>query len=138
MSEQQSYLIIGNGIAGATAAEILRTEDSAAEITVIAEDPFPVYFRPALKDYLGGKVREDKLWARPISFYQNRRVRFLTDKVVGIQGGQHSVQLLSGGGQSAIFDYCLLMVPAPVPSPYLASTWTASPLCVPLPTIKRC
>lgn len=97
MSEQQSYLIIGNGIAGATAAEILRTEDSAAEITVIAEDPFPVYYRPALKDYLGGKVREDKLWARPISFYQDRRVRFLTDKVVGIQGEQHSVQLLSGG-----------------------------------------
>jgi len=96
MSEQQSYLIIGNGIAGVTAAEVLRIEDSAADITVIADDPFPVYYRPALKDYLGGKVREDKLWARPTSFYQDRRVQFVTDKVVGIQVGQHNVQLLSG------------------------------------------
>src|SRR5947209_7551898 len=68
MTDRQSYLIIGNGIAGVTAAEILRNEDAEADITVITDDPFPVYYRPALKDYLGGKVREDKLWARPTSF----------------------------------------------------------------------
>ena len=96
MAERQSFLIVGNGIAGVTAAEILRNEDSAAEITVVADDPFPVYYRPALKDYLGGKIREDKLWARPISFYQDRQVRFLNDRVVGIEVGGHSV-LLRGG-----------------------------------------
>ncbi len=96
MIERQSYLIIGNGIAGATAAELLRTEDSAANITVISDDPCPVYYRPALKDYLACKIREDKLWARPINFYQDRQVHFLTDRVVGIQPTQHSVQLLSG------------------------------------------
>ncbi len=96
MAEQLSYLIIGNGIAGVTAAEILRAEDSAADITVIADDPFPVYYRPALKDYLAGRVREDKLWARPTSFYQDQRIRFLSERVVGIQVGQHSVQLQSG------------------------------------------
>ncbi len=92
-----SYLIIGNGIAGVTAAEILRNEDSAADITVIADDPFPVYYRPALKDYLAGRVREDKLWARPNSFYQDHRIRFLSDRVVGIQAGQHTVQVQPGG-----------------------------------------
>jgi NADPH-dependent 2,4-dienoyl-CoA reductase/sulfur reductase-like enzyme/pSer/pThr/pTyr-binding forkhead associated (FHA) protein len=96
MTDQLSYLIIGNGIAGVTAAEILRTEDSAADITVIADDPFPVYYRPALKDYLAGRVREDKLWARPSSFYQQQNIRFLPARVVGIQAGQHSVQLQSG------------------------------------------
>src|SRR5436305_5582836 len=95
MAERQSYLIIGNGIAGVTAAEILRNEDSAADITVIADDPFPVYYRPALKDYLAGHVREDKLWARPNSFYQDHRIRFLSDRVVGIQAGQHTVQMQS-------------------------------------------
>jgi NADPH-dependent 2,4-dienoyl-CoA reductase/sulfur reductase-like enzyme/pSer/pThr/pTyr-binding forkhead associated (FHA) protein len=91
-----TYVVIGNGIAGVTAAEILRSEDSAAAITVIADDPFPVYYRPALKDYLAGRVREDKLWARPNSFYQDHRIRFLADRVVGIQAGQHAVQLQSG------------------------------------------
>jgi NADPH-dependent 2,4-dienoyl-CoA reductase/sulfur reductase-like enzyme/pSer/pThr/pTyr-binding forkhead associated (FHA) protein len=96
MANELSYVIIGNGIAGVTAAEILRVEDSAADITVIADDPFPVYYRPALKDYLAGRVREDKLWARPASFYQDQRIRFLPERVVGIQAGQHRVQLQSG------------------------------------------
>src|SRR5947209_17221033 len=91
-----SYVIIGNGIAGVTAAEILHNEDSAADITVIADDPFPVYYRPALKDYLAGRVREDKLWARPSSFYQQQNIRFLPERVVAIQAGQHTVQLQSG------------------------------------------
>src|SRR5579863_1563600 len=96
MQEKASYVIIGNGIAGVTAAEILRAEDSAADITVVADDPFPVYYRPALKDYLAGRVREDKLWARPNSFYQAQRIRFLAERVVSIQAGQHSIQLQNG------------------------------------------
>lgn len=96
MAEQLSYVVIGNGITGVTAAEILRTENAAADITVIADDPFPVYYRPALKDYLAGRVLEDKLWARPSSFYQDQRIRFLSDHVVGVQVGQHTVQLQSG------------------------------------------
>src|SRR5437868_11513083 len=96
MAERQSFLIVGNGIAGVTATEILRNEDSAAEITVIADDPFPVYYRPALKDYLAGRVREDKLWARPSSFYQQQSIRFLPERVLSIQAGQHTVQLRSG------------------------------------------
>jgi NADPH-dependent 2,4-dienoyl-CoA reductase/sulfur reductase-like enzyme/pSer/pThr/pTyr-binding forkhead associated (FHA) protein len=96
MPENSTYLIIGNGIAGVTAAEILRKENSAADITVIADDPFPVYYRPALKDYLAGRVHEDKLWARPNSFYQDHRIRFLSDRVIGIQAGQHTVQVQSG------------------------------------------
>jgi NADPH-dependent 2,4-dienoyl-CoA reductase/sulfur reductase-like enzyme/pSer/pThr/pTyr-binding forkhead associated (FHA) protein/ribosomal protein L40E len=94
--EEKPYLIIGNGIAGATAAELLRSEDSAAAITVIANDPFPVYYRPALKDYLGGKLREAKLWVRPTSFYVDHRIRFHTDTVIAIQPREHLVQLYSG------------------------------------------
>src|SRR5487761_957918 len=94
MTEQ--YIVIGNGIAGVTAAETLRIEDANADITVIANDPFPVYYRPALKDYLAGRVREDKLWARPTSFYQDQRIRFLSERVSSIQAGQHRVHLQSG------------------------------------------
>jgi NADPH-dependent 2,4-dienoyl-CoA reductase/sulfur reductase-like enzyme/pSer/pThr/pTyr-binding forkhead associated (FHA) protein len=92
----EEYVVIGNGIAGVTAAGILRAEDGSAEITVIADDPFPVYYRPALKDYLAGRVREDKLWARPASFYQDQRIRFLSERVTGIQAGRHLVHLQSG------------------------------------------
>jgi pSer/pThr/pTyr-binding forkhead associated (FHA) protein/NADPH-dependent 2,4-dienoyl-CoA reductase/sulfur reductase-like enzyme len=96
VAEQITYLIIGNGIAGVTAAEVLRSEDSSARIGVIADDPFPVYYRPALKDYLAGRVQEDKLWARSTSFYQDQNVLFLPDRVAMIQPRLHSVQLQSG------------------------------------------
>ena len=96
MAERLSYVIVGNGIAGVTAAETLRAEDSTAEIMVIADNPFPAYNRPALKDFLAGRASEDKLWIRPKSFYQDQHIHFLVERVVGINTGQHSVQLQSG------------------------------------------
>jgi NAD(P)H-nitrite reductase large subunit len=96
MAESSTYLIIGNGIAGATAAELLRKEDAAARITIIADDPYPLYYRPALKDYLGSKISEKRLWARPAGYYQERQIHFLPDAVVGIHVPSHSVLLRSG------------------------------------------
>src|ERR671931_206142 len=96
MAESSTYLIIGNGIAGVTAAELLRSENAAARITIIADDPYPLYYRPALKDYLGGKIGEKRLWARPAGYYQERQIHFLSDAVVGIQVPSHSVMLRSG------------------------------------------
>src|SRR5260370_32964146 len=95
-TEQTSYIIIGNGIAGITAAETLRSEDSAAAITVIADDPFPVYYRPALKDYLAGRVQESKLGARSTDFYQRQKIGFLGERVVAFEPTQHSIYLQSG------------------------------------------
>lgn len=96
MGKQFSYLIIGNGITGVTAAEILRSEDVTSSITIIADDPFPVYYRPALKDYLGGRVNEDKLWARPRTFYQEQRIHFVPGRVMGVSAVQSLVQLHNG------------------------------------------
>ena len=96
MGQQQSYVIIGNGIAGVTAAETLRAEDALCSITVVADDLLPVSYRPALKDYLGGRMSEEKLWARPATFYQDQRIRFVPGRVHGIHTIQHFVQLQDG------------------------------------------
>ena len=106
MGKQSKYVIIGNGIAGVTAAEILRTEDATCSITIIADEQFPVYYRPALKDYLGGHVTEDKLWARPATFYKQQQIRFLSGHVVAIHPAQHTVQLAEG--QYVGYDKLLL------------------------------
>ena len=93
MNTQLSYLIIGNGITGITAAEILRSDDPTSSITIVADDPYPVYYRPALKDYLGGKLNEQKLWARPSTFYQEQRIRFVQGRAIGVNTVQNFVQL---------------------------------------------
>ncbi len=96
MGLQQAYVIIGNGITGVTAAEILRAEDASCSITIVADDPLPTYYRPALKDFLGGRLPEEKLWARPATFYQEQHIRFIPGRVVGINPVQHFVQLQNG------------------------------------------
>src|SRR5260370_15728803 len=106
MSRQHSYVIIGNGIAGVTAAEILREQDQASSITMIADDPFPAYYRPALKDFLGGRLPEEKLWARPATFYKEQRIRFLSARVMSINPTQHL--LLLHNGATVHYDTLLL------------------------------
>ncbi len=106
MDRKRSYLIIGNGIAGVTAAEVLRAADSACALTIIADEPFPVYYRPALKDYLADRIVEDRLWARPSTFYQQQEIRFVTGHVVGIDSTRQTVQLQSG--QQKRYDKLLL------------------------------
>jgi NAD(P)H-nitrite reductase large subunit len=90
------YVIIGNGIAGVTAAETLRAGDPSCSLTIVADDPFPVYYRPGLKDFLGGHMPEEKLWARPTTFYSDQRVRFIRGRVVNIDSWGHCVQLDTG------------------------------------------
>lgn len=106
MGKQANYVIIGNGIAGITAAEILRAEDATCSLTIIADDPFPAYYRPALKDYLGGKLPEERLWARPSTFYRDQRIRFLPGRVIGLNGALHTIHLQNG--QQISYDKLLL------------------------------
>jgi NADPH-dependent 2,4-dienoyl-CoA reductase/sulfur reductase-like enzyme len=96
MVERFSYVVVGNGIAGITAAETLRAEDALADIAVIADNPLPMYNRPLLKDFLAGRVSEEKLWMRPRSFYQNHQIRFFMERVVDIEVDQHTIHLQSG------------------------------------------
>ena len=106
MVERLSYVIVGNGIAGVTAAETVRQEQPLAEITIIAETPTPACHRPSLKDYLAGRMEEDVLFARRPSFYADQGLRFLPDRVVGVDVVQQ--QLALRRGQNIGYDRLLL------------------------------
>ena len=45
---------------------------------------------------MAGRVGEEKLRARPLSFYKEYQIYYLPDRVIGINPRQHIVQLLSG------------------------------------------
>lgn len=96
MTQNVPYVIIGNGIAGITAAETLRAESPDAPIVMIAEDSLPAYYRPALKDYLAGRVGEQKLRARSATFYQDHHLYYQADRVVGFNPQHHLIHLQSG------------------------------------------
>jgi 3-phenylpropionate/trans-cinnamate dioxygenase ferredoxin reductase subunit len=54
----QRYVIVGNGIAGTTCAETLRTEDPTCSVTLIGLEPYPLYNRVSLPRYIKGLPRE--------------------------------------------------------------------------------
>ncbi|GHO69054.1 hypothetical protein KSC_079460 [Ktedonobacter sp. SOSP1-52] len=98
MSNQvgKRYVIIGNGIAAITAAEVLRQEDTSAAIVMLSNDEQPVLYRPALKDYLAGRLDETRLPARTETFYQEHDIHFYADPAVGLDTQQQYVRLKSG------------------------------------------
>src|SRR5579859_7099926 len=96
MDSTAPFVIIGNGIAGVTAAETLRAGSPQAPIVLIAGDTLPVYYRPALKDYLAGRVGEEQLRARPLTFYSEQQIYCLADHVVGLDSRQRLVYMQSG------------------------------------------
>ena len=71
------YLIIGNGVAGTTAAENIRSNDAEGEITVVTNEDIPFYYRIRLPGYLGGKVDEAGLIARKKEWYEEKRINLL-------------------------------------------------------------
>jgi NAD(P)H-nitrite reductase large subunit len=74
---RRSYVIIGNGIAGTSAAETIRKADATARIVLIAEEPYPLYNRVALPPYLKLKVTEKKVLMRTVEQHQQRDIELL-------------------------------------------------------------
>lgn len=68
------YLIIGNGIAGSTAAEHIRKYDDSGEITILAEEDIPLYSRIRLIEYIAGDITEQDLIIRKEDWFKDRDI----------------------------------------------------------------
>jgi len=68
------YIIVGNGVAGTTAAESIRSNDPDGEIIILTEEKLPYYYRIRLIDYLGGDIDEEKLVARDADWYRKLNI----------------------------------------------------------------
>jgi nitrite reductase (NADH) large subunit len=71
------YLIIGNGIAGISAAESIRKADASAEITVLNSERYYHYSRPRVIEFLSGKADLDKITIKNVDFYEKNRIRLV-------------------------------------------------------------
>lgn len=68
------YLIVGNGVAGTTAAENIRNLDKEGKITVVTEESIPFYWRIQLNEYIAGDVQEEKLLAKKQEWYKDQGI----------------------------------------------------------------
>ena len=103
----KKYLIVGNGVAGTTAAENIRKNDPSGEITLVTEEGFPFYYRIRLPDFLCGEVEESGLVAKKKDWYQKNNITLrLSTKITG--GSIKDKILLSSSGEEIRFDRLIL------------------------------
>ena len=75
MPDSQSYVIVGAGLAGASAARTLREEGFTGPIQLIGAEAHRPYIRPPLsKDYLSGSSDRDSVFVDPEDWYAEHDV----------------------------------------------------------------
>jgi len=110
------YLIVGNGVAGVTAAQGIvaaaRGSGNAkgsgtAEVHVYGSEPYPYYQRPRLWQYLAGEVAQKELYFRPFEWYASRGIHVHPDtRVIAVDPAGHRIQLADGTWEA--YDKLLL------------------------------
>jgi NADH oxidase (H2O2-forming) len=91
------FAIIGNGIAGATAAATIRRLNRKARITIISEEPHPVYSACVLADYLSGEIERQGVFIKSLRDYQQQNIRLVSSqKAMALDVGYKRVVLTSG------------------------------------------
>ena len=87
-----NYVIIGNGVAGTTAAENIRKIDKEGNITIVTDEDRAFYYRIRLNEFMSGDITEQDLIAKGDQWYrdQNIDLRLMT-RVVRAELGERVI-----------------------------------------------
>ena len=101
------HVIIGNGIAGVSAAEAIRELDTTAAITMIGDETSPPYSRPMISYVLEGSLSHAKLPIRSADFYNELGIDpMLGQRATGIE--VESCQVVLSNGATVPYDRLLI------------------------------
>lgn len=99
-----NHVIIGNGTAAVGCIEAIRVADKESPITIISDEPYPVYGRPLISYLLLGKTTEQNmLHYRPESFYADNRVTALLGRTA-TRIDPAAKKVILDGGKSVAYD----------------------------------
>ena len=95
--EKIKYLIIGNSAGGMGAAEAIREVDKVGTITIVSDEPYPVYSRPLISEYLAERCPLERMLFRPPDFYEKNNIQvILGQKVTVLNIDKHAINLRDG------------------------------------------
>jgi nitrite reductase (NADH) large subunit len=104
------YVIVGNGAAGATAAQEIRRHDPAGDISVVGAEKVPFYSRPGLAYLLTGQIPEGRLFSRPDKELAQAGIKRMVAGVQTVDPPAHRLEL--DNGRALRYDRLLLAVGA--------------------------
>ena len=103
----ESYVVVGDGIAGSSAAETLRERDPDASITVLTEEGEALYNRILIKEYAKGKLPEAPISIHDESWYEDNDVDLRLNTVVtDLRPDDHEIE--THDGETISYDKLLL------------------------------
>ncbi len=108
MAREETFVVVGAGLAGGRAVETLRQEGFAGRIVLVGAEAERPYERPPLsKDVLRGEAKDDKVFLRPPEYYAEQRI----DLRLGV-AAQHLVpaerSIVLSSGESLTYDKLLI------------------------------
>jgi NAD(P)H-nitrite reductase large subunit len=102
-----SHVIIGDGIAGSSAAETIREADPDADVTVITEEGEALYNRILIKEFAKGKLPEAPVSIHDPDWYDERDIDLQLNTVVtNVDTDAHEVHTHEGD----VYEYDKLLV----------------------------
>ena len=101
-------VVVGGGQAAAQAVQTLRQKKFDGRITLVGEEDLPPYQRPPLsKKYLAGELDRERLFLRPMRFYEKHGVELrLGVRAEELQPDDHRIRL--DNGQTLDYDGLML------------------------------
>jgi len=107
MTEPHRFVMIGNGVAGTTAAEHVKRNAPDSDVVLLAGEEYPLYNRVALPIFLRGRVQEKNVMMRTLEAEQKRGVELLLDTWATTISPQERT-VLTSSGRELPYDRLLL------------------------------
>jgi nitrite reductase (NADH) large subunit len=101
------YVIVGNGVAGTTAAEEIRKLDETGSITIVSDEDVPFYYRIRLPEILADEVPEQKIIANNVEWFKEHSIDLYLQTTVS-EIDANSKTLLTQKGEKIDYDKLLL------------------------------
>lgn len=101
------YLIIGNGVAGTTAAENVRKLDHMGKITILTEEGTPYYSRIRLIEYLAGEAQEKDIVIHSKEWYKKNNIFLHLNSQVSLIDSE-AKEAVTATGERFSYDRLLL------------------------------
>ncbi len=91
------YVVVGNGVAGVTAAQAIVQADAHGETHIFGREPYPYYRRPQLWELIAGRIEQEAIFYRPAQWYAERGIHLhLGAEVVALDPAAHRIVLADG------------------------------------------
>ncbi len=103
----KKYVIIGNGVAGATAARKIREADSEGSIVIFSNEAEPFYYRPRLPDFIAGAVDVPQFTLQDSKWYAARNIDLRLEEII-TEVNIDAQEVRSEKGATAPYDALLL------------------------------